>query len=137
MFKLISIVLITAFLAGCGITSVPFYDGAKRTNKEVALFSMWVDGPKFRGEFYPAELKINSEEINGEKFQTNEQIEVLPGTYQFKVKCDYKGKVQYKTYNIEAEAGKNYAVVTSVDNEECIFDKLKYVINNERFEEMN
>jgi len=97
---------------------------------------MWVDNPHHKGDFFPADLKIYSESINGNLTQGQSQISVRPGDYDFKVKCDYKGNISFNTYHIKAEAGKNYAVIVYPEKNKCQFKKLNLVINNERFEEV-
>ncbi|EGM78014.1 hypothetical protein Rhein_1831 [Rheinheimera sp. A13L] len=134
--KKIILSLVSFGLAACGMTTLQHYPGPAKTNNEVAILSMWLDNPDYKGDFYPADLKVSSHSINGELLQSNEQIAVLPGEYSFKVKCDYKGAVKYHTYQIRAEAGKNYAVLVYAKENECQFQKLNLLINNERFEEL-
>lgn len=127
---------ISLSLVGCGITTKQFYEGPPLSNSQTAIFSMWIDNPEYRGDFFPADLKINSESINGTPFETNSQVSVLPGQYSFKVKCDYKGAIKHHVYDIDAEAGKNYAVIVFAKDNECQFKNLNLLINNERFEEL-
>ncbi len=134
--KSIAVLAILFFLVGCGMTTKQFYEGPLLSNTQTATFSMWIDDPKFKGDFLPADLKVNAESINEISFETDSQISVLPGQYRFKVKCDYKGLVKYHVFNIGAEAGKNYAVIVYAKNNECQFRGLNLLINNERFEEL-
>jgi hypothetical protein len=129
------LVLLVLSVAACGTTTMQHYSGAPKSDQEIAIFSLWIDKPEYRGDFFPANLKVEAESINGETFQTNTEITVLPGSYDFKVKCDYKGAIKFHTYKIEAEAGKIYAVMVYRKDDECQFKNLKLLINNERFED--
>lgn len=123
-------------ISACGSTSFQYYSGSKRPDAETTQLSMWVDNKEFKGDLLPEDLKISSISINGDAINLNGQISILPGKYEFKVKCDLKGDVSYKTYKIDAEAGKHYAVIAYAEENKCKFKKLNLLVDGQRFQEL-
>lgn len=134
MKKILSIFLIL-ILVGCGSTSVKFYDGPELPQNKTATISLWTDTRTIDEKYRLSELKISLVSINDKKVVINDSVSILPGDYSVDIKCQMNMFESIKTFSIQAEAGKNYAIIAIGKSDECNFKKLS-LLSNGRFIEL-
>lgn len=127
---------VTFILSACGSTAVQFYDGPERSSNETAIISLWTDASKLEKELSPSELTIMSLSLNDKNIETNSDISIPAGSYNFKVKCTVGSFTETSVFEIDAVAAKNYAVIAEGDGKECNFRKLSEVVDGSRFVEL-
>lgn len=123
-------------LASCGSTPVQFYDGPSKSSNETAIISLWTDATKIDKSFSPSKLKISSTTVNGKNLAINTDLSVLPGKYSYTAKCTLGEYTHVESFEIEAEANRNYAIIAVGNGYKCNFKKLSELVNNERFVEL-
>ena len=121
-----TLLLTFLLLTACSTAPKRFYSGEAKPREQVAIFSFWLD--KTRSVPAADNLRIYYSKVNQRDLSGTRDIEVLPGDYSLLVHCEMGDAQNRKTFDIVAEAGREYAIVAYAEAGRCKFDRLKWVL---------